>query len=808
MALADLIYTIAGDSSKFIKALQAADKQLVKTTANMSQMGKIGATISAGLATTGTAVLELARQSAQDMAEIQKIADATGASTEQLSKLGYTAGIVGLQLDDLRDAAFEVALKMGEAARGEKPATEAFANIGVAVKDASGELRDSGEVMDEAIKKLASIEHPATRAAAAAALLGDDVSLKMAPLLAKGTQEIERMNKEATDLGLVFDETGGKSAAQFQANLKRLQGAAEGIGRYLVQVFSPALNEMAEKMVVGATKTGELEAKQQAAKETMRAMLVVITSLGSAVDYVTNLFSRLGSGIIIEFSATFKILSELLAFMRDIPAAIADGGDALEKLRNRSRQNIAVIEAGRTEAFKKGLADRDRIYAEWQASVDRFMGAGPAEAKTRDMFVGPQLFMGPVQPKPEETKPEGPKPPKVRTAPQVNQAAQNAAAEAERVLREMQESAQAIFEETRTSEERAAQQFALRMAEIQAAQTAKLIDAETAARAITQAEAERDKEKLEALAELQERAQDVRESLMSESQKLQAQLQDGIANLNELLAEGAIDQGVYAQAVQKLNEELDPATRKMREMAEAGQALTDQMRTPSEALSAELERINALLAAGTISAETYDRALNGLFPAAEASLTAVQQLSVSAATGLADAFQQFLFDPFNANLGDLVKNFASAMAQLVTEMLAKRAVLALFGGATGAPPGIKTALSFAEGGYVAGPGTATSDSIPARLSNGEYVMPAATVRHFGRDFMDGIRAMRPQREAPVARFAEGGYVQGGQGTGAGVRVVNVVDSSMVQDFLTSSEGERVILNTIRRNRRQVSQVMA
>jgi hypothetical protein len=38
--------------------------------------------------------------------------------------------------------------------------------------------------------------------------------------------------------------------------------------------------------------------------------------------------------------------------------------------------------------------------------------------------------------------------------------------------------------------------------------------------------------------------------------------------------------------------------------------------------------------------------------------------------------------------------------------------------------------------------------------------------------------------------------------------VNVVDSSMVQDFLTSSAGEQVILNTIRRNRRQVSQVMA
>lgn len=38
---------------------------------------------------------------------------------------------------------------------------------------------------------------------------------------------------------------------------------------------------------------------------------------------------------------------------------------------------------------------------------------------------------------------------------------------------------------------------------------------------------------------------------------------------------------------------------------------------------------------------------------------------------------------------------------------------------------------FASGGYVSGPGTSRSDSIPARLSNGEYVMSAEAVRRIG-----------------------------------------------------------------------------
>lgn len=46
---------------------------------------------------------------------------------------------------------------------------------------------------------------------------------------------------------------------------------------------------------------------------------------------------------------------------------------------------------------------------------------------------------------------------------------------------------------------------------------------------------------------------------------------------------------------------------------------------------------------------------------------------------------------------------------------------------------------FATGGFVTGPGTGTSDSIPAMLSNGEFVMPARAVRKFGVGFFEQLR---------------------------------------------------------------------
>jgi TP901 family phage tail tape measure protein len=59
---------------------------------------------------------------------------------------------------------------------------------------------------------------------------------------------------------------------------------------------------------------------------------------------------------------------------------------------------------------------------------------------------------------------------------------------------------------------------------------------------------------------------------------------------------------------------------------------------------------------------------------------------------------------------------------------------------------------FATGGYVSGPGTGTSDSIQARLSNGEYVMTAGAVRSLGVDFLDKLN------KGYVPGFAMGGLV--------------------------------------------------
>jgi hypothetical protein len=58
----------------------------------------------------------------------------------------------------------------------------------------------------------------------------------------------------------------------------------------------------------------------------------------------------------------------------------------------------------------------------------------------------------------------------------------------------------------------------------------------------------------------------------------------------------------------------------------------------------------------------------------------------------------------------------------------------------------------AAGGLIRGPGSGTSDSILSWLSNGEYVMRASAVNHYGADLMRAINSMS------LPKFASGGQV--------------------------------------------------
>lgn len=100
-----------------------------------------------------------------------------------------------------------------------------------------------------------------------------------------------------------------------------------------------------------------------------------------------------------------------------------------------------------------------------------------------------------------------------------------------------------------------------------------------------------------------------------------------------------------------------------------------------------------------------------------------------------------------------VQTTADITLPFVGKIPAATAILG-FGYAQAALIAAQTIAGFSNGGHVRGSGTETSDSIPAMLSDNEYVIKAKSVRSLGVDTLDYINRMG---ELPVKR-ASGGHM--------------------------------------------------
>lgn len=138
-------------------------------------------------------------------------------------------------------------------------------------------------------------------------------------------------------------------------------------------------------------------------------------------------------------------------------------------------------------------------------------------------------------------------------------------------------------------------------------------------------------------------------------------------------------------------------------------------------------------------------------------------------------------------LGDFVRGIIQNAVSILTEWLAVFAIYSAFpmwaSGMTPADAANKTVFGVskkkATGGLITGPGTGTSDSIPAMLSNGEYVINAAAVQRLGTAYLDTLNS---------PHYAEGGQVgtpaMGATGNGGSVTLnVSAMDASSFMDFL-------------------------
>ncbi len=186
----------------------------------------------------------------------------------------------------------------------------------------------------------------------------------------------------------------------------------------------------------------------------------------------------------------------------------------------------------------------------------------------------------------------------------------------------------------------------------------------------------------------------------------------------------------------------------------------------------------------------------------------------------AKSFNDSLMDLFSGLLDAIVKQIAEMMAAKVVNQFLNW-IFPSFGfnsGGSVSSGGFNTygvaanamGISlgdFASGGAIIGQGSGTSDSIPAMLSNGEFVMSAAAVRRIGVPYLNRMNK----------GYANGGYVGGGASGANGTPpvIINLHNESGVtldaQQTEANFDGENwvigIVLNGIATNKNGMRTVL-
>lgn len=195
--------------------------------------------------------------------ELGKTADRVGVGVEALAGLQHGAELSGASADDLNAALKGLGKVMYESAKDPAADTsKTFRKLGVDIKDAGGNLRDTDDVFRDIGDAFSNMSNGAEKSAIAMKLMEESGSL-LIPLLNEGSAGLDAMAQEARELGIVWSEEDTAAAAEFNDALKRLKTTFDGFVSTAVKAYLPVFVDIANGAVLAARAIFKLDLEER-----------------------------------------------------------------------------------------------------------------------------------------------------------------------------------------------------------------------------------------------------------------------------------------------------------------------------------------------------------------------------------------------------------------------------------------------------------------------------------------------------------------------------------------------------------------
>ncbi len=804
-------------------------------------------------------------KSAIDSADqLNKLSQKIGISVEALSTLRFAAQLSDVSLETLQKGIKGLSQNITEANTGIGDGAQVFEALGISVRNADGSMKSTEAVLLQVADVFANLEDGAVKTALAVKLFGKS-GMDMIPFLNQGAAGINQLTTEAERLGLKLTTETARSAEAFNDNLTALKASSSSLGIALARDFLPELTNITNAMREAANEAG-----------TLKALWVGLGGVGNLVFNGTEIKRARDEVARIQelVDSTRKKVDTGKAPVPFMPFDVKFNDGAMATLR----KNLAQWEQELAGAKKrlddltspkrpeektptgKPTEDMQRIACvvsggQWVNGKCEKKSAGGAEKDT----TGAQLALVKTQAESEFKV--------LKEGLDLQKTALDRSLDDRLVSirdyygRKTQIEQQAIDQELAAKQQELTAQSAIAVGgkdeaqRLRAKAEVKKLEGEITVLNMKRGEVEvanahaaakAEKELADELARVRDRLAEVRGGTGSDvtRARLEREYQPLIEKLQRIGdTTGAADVGQLINVEADLaelarlerqygvvTERMAIRERELQVQKDAGMLTETQMRRSvlelHQQTAAEVDGLIPKmqeLAASTGSEEAINRVARlkvevaGLKTEADDVAT---RINGDVENAFATMFEQIGSGAKSAK--DAFADFARSVISAINRIAAQKIAEELFGGMSkggggglgGLISGLFQWAGFASGGYVTGPGTTTSDSIPARLSAGEYVLRAEAVRRVGVEFLHALNGglAAPRWLGPRLAFADGGLVPDVASVPAtapsqSVRIVNVIDPGMAADYLNSAAGEKTILNVLSRNGSAVRELL-
>ena len=286
-----------------------------------------GISVAAGGAAVGMLGMAVSAGAAAD--DINTLAKQSGFGTDEIQKWQYAADRMDVSVETIISSARKMKKNMVSTS---KDTIAAWEELGVAVTDSNGELRDSTTVFYEAVDALAKVENETQRDTLAMQLFGKSAD-EMAGIIDDGGTALKEMGAEAEASGLILSQDALDGANAFNDGLDTLKAKAQqaffSSGAALAENLLPMLDSLVDKM------SGVLSWIASLDGETLTMIGTVLLAI-AAISPIAGIISKItGSIQLVTQAINFLIANPIVLLIVAIVALvvlIATKGDEIQAI--------------------------------------------------------------------------------------------------------------------------------------------------------------------------------------------------------------------------------------------------------------------------------------------------------------------------------------------------------------------------------------------------------------------------------------------------------------------------------------------